>query len=259
MGRMKNQIEAALLGAAGSGLRTVDGYNWVQHLAMSAILEDRRDAAQAWLHTRSAARSFLASLQLLARPGPRQWLHLSDEAVFRSFASYMLKTFGSHVDLFDRVYWRFKTDVAAVMTEVAPQLAKLCGNYDFSMLVNVYLNTVEKLPPGVGVYFVHSDQNPGFTAVTVYPPSGFQRYLANTRQTGVRDALDDATGYYAVLVSQQEAGNIALSSDELSRIEDAVTSLIAERPDAVGAESLMLSPDSFEAIETAPKYASPRF
>ncbi|MCS4088708.1 hypothetical protein [Rhizobium sp. BK176] len=258
MRRMRNQLETALLGEAGIDLRRVSGYNWVQHLAMSAILEDRKDAAQAWSHTRSAARSFVASLQLLSRPGPRQWLHLSDDVVFRSVSAYLLKTFSTHMDLFDRVYWRFKTDVAAVMTEVAPQLARLCGNDDFSMLVNVYLNTVEKLPDGVGVYFVHSDQRVGFTAVTVHAPSGFQKYMTNVRDRGLKVALDDAAAYYAVLVSKQQSGLVSLSSAELARVEDAVASLIAEGRDVAGADNL-LSFESIEATEAAPKYAVPRF
>jgi hypothetical protein len=255
---MRNQLERALLGEAATELRRVAGYNWVQHLAMSAILEDRKDAAQAWLHTRSAARSFVASLQLLSRPGPRQWMHLTDDVVFRSVSAYLLKTFSTHMDLFDRVYWRFKTDVAAVMTEVAPQLARLCGNDDFSMLVNVYLNTVEKLPDGVGVYFVHSDQRVGFTAVTVHPPSAFQKYTSNLHVKGFETALDDAAGYYALLVSQHQRGLISLSSTELARVEEAVTSLIAEGRDVVGAENL-LSYDGVEATEVAPRYALPRF
>lgn len=258
MKRMRNQLETALLGEAETELRRVAGYNWVQHLAMSAILEDRKDAAQAWVHTRSAARSFVASLQLLSRPGPRQWLHLSDDAVFRSVSAYLLKTFSTHMDLFYRVYWRFKTDVAAVMTEVAPQLARLCGNDDFSMLVNVYLNTVEKLPDGVGVYFVHSDQRVGFTAVTVHPPSAFQKYMTNTRDSGLQVALDDAAAYYAALVSKQKSGLVSLSSAELARVEDAVTSLIAEGRDVIGGES-MISFEGVEATEAAPNYASPRF
>jgi hypothetical protein len=258
MKRVRNQLETALLGEAGTELRKVAGYNWVQHLAMSAILEDRKDAAQAWFHTRSAARSFVASLQLLSRQGPRQWLHLSDDAVFRGVSTYLLKTFSTHMDLFDRVYWRFKTDVAAVMTEVAPQLARLCGNDDFSMLVNVYLNTVVKLPDGVGVYFVHSDQRVGFTAVKVHPPSGFQKHMTNVRDRGLQAALDDAAAYYAILVAKQQSGLISLSSAELALVEDAVTSLIAEGRDVVGADTLLLF-DSVEATEAAPKHAMPRF
>ncbi|MCZ7862764.1 hypothetical protein O9X98_15420 [Agrobacterium salinitolerans] len=257
MNRMRNHIEAALLGLSrGDELRTVGGYNWIQHLAMAALLDDRREAPEAWLRSKSAATSFVASLQLLARSGQRQWFHLSDDAVMERFRAHMLKTFSAHDVLFDYVYERFKSDVAAVMTEVAPQLERIAGTGDFSMLVNVYLNTVNRLPDGVGVYFVHHEMMSGFTDVTVYPPSGFQRFMGRVRDTGVSAAVDDAAGYYAILVSQHEAGNLELSAAELLRIESALTGLIYESRQTGTSLSLMNAMDTFEASAAAPKYAS---
>ncbi|MCV9964402.1 hypothetical protein OIU34_21165 [Pararhizobium sp. BT-229] len=258
--RMRNHIEAALLGLSRADeLRTVGGYNWIQHLAMAALLDDRNDAAQAWLHSKSAAKSFVASLQLLSRPGPRQWFHLSDDAVMDRYREYMLKTFSTHAGLFDTAYARFKSDVAAVMTEIAPQLGRLAGSGDFSMLVNVYLNTVERLPDGVGVYFVHHEQMPGFTDVAIYPPSGFQRFIGKVRETGVASAMDEAAGYYAIVVSQHEAGNLELSSGELIQIEETLTGLICDSRRQETAGSLMQSYHNVETGRAAPKYAAPRF
>ena len=257
MNRMRNHIEAALLGLSQvDQLRTVGGYNWIQHLAMAALLDDRRDAPEAGLRSKSAAASFVASLQLLSRPGPRQWFHLSEDAVMERFREYMLKTISAHDVLFDRAYARFKTDVAAVMIEVAPQLGRLAGSDDFSMLVNVYLNTVDRLPDGVGVYFVRHEMISGFTDVAVYPPSGFQRFMGKVRDSGVSAAVDEAAGYYGILISQHEAGNLELSAAELMRIENALTGLIYSSRQTGTSLSLMHATDSFEATAAAPKYAS---
>jgi hypothetical protein len=256
MNRMRNHIETALLGLSRvDELRTVGGYNWVQHLAMAALMDDRMDAG-AWMRSKSAATSFVASLQLLARPGPRQWCHLSDDAVMDRFRKFMLQTFSSQEMLFNRAYVRFKTDVAAVMTDVAPQLERIAVSDDFSMLVNVYLNIVNRLPDGVGVYFVHNEATPGFTDVEVYPPSGFQRFMGKVRDTGASAAVEEAARYYTILVSQHEAGNLELSTVELMRIESALTGLIKATRQSGTPAGLMSAMDAFGGTAAAPRYAS---
>jgi hypothetical protein len=260
MTRVRNHIESALLGYShADALRTVAGYNWVQHLAMAAILDDRNDIAHARLRSRMAAKSFVASLQLLARPGQRQWFHLSDEAVMDRFGEYMLTTLSLRSSLFDHAYGRFKSDVAVVMTEVVPHLGRLAASGDFSMLVNVYLNTVETLPDGIGVYFVRNEEKPCFTDVVIYPPPGFQRFIDMTRKSSRAATLDEAVGYYAILVSQHEAGNIQLSFDELFQIEETLSGLVTGDWHNHADESFWLSHLGIGSEHAALRHSGPIF
>lgn len=251
MTRLTNRIEANLLGKRKDfPLRTVAGYNWLQHLGMAAIFVDRKDAAGAWHHCMSSARSFVASLQLEARDGERQWFHLSEPAVFDAMRRYMLPTRRPHYDLFLDVFERFRVNADHLMSEVEPRMAKLCSLEDFSLLANVYLNAVKRMPSGVGVYFVHDKGNPSFTDVVVHAPNGFRRFIGNIKGAEGSEIMADVSSYYTVLMSQRHAGNLELFPEELEKIEASLVALVDGVRDEVVAAELSQALDELDGCQT---------
>lgn len=247
---MKNHLEDTLLGRRqDTPLRTVGGYNWLQHLGMAAIFDDRKDLAGAWHHSRSAARSFVASLQLLSRPGGRQFFHLSGPSVYDAVERYMLPTHTPHYALFQNVFERFKVEADQLMSHIEPSMTRLCALEDFSMLSNVYLNAVERMADGVGVYFVHDRANPAFTDIAVHAPNGIRRFLGAMKGAEGSQTMSDVTAYYAILISQRQAGNVELYPEELERIESTLTALVEGVRDEGDSGSLAQSLEAFEAAE----------
>jgi hypothetical protein len=195
----------------------------------------------------------------MARPGTRQWFHLSDDAVLERFSSYKPVTVGPTSDLFKLTYSRFRMNVSALVSEVAPQLVRFAEPDDFNMLANVYLNTVPKLPRGVGVYFVPGVREQQYAAVSIYPPGGFAYPSGRTRDTGVKEAMREAIHYYATLVSMHEAGMLAISSDELVTIEDTLFALTEASPIEDGGNSSVLAAGLCARLDATTGCASPRF
>lgn len=226
---MPYHIEDALLGRMPSDAdRKVGGYGWIQHLAMAGVLLDRGERGSAVLRVNHAARSFVAALQLLARPRRDAWFHLSDTAVAEAIGEYMLPTHASAARLLGDVYERFKTDVASLVSEVDPALAVLSKARDFNLLANVFMNSVEDLPIGVGVYFVHEYGSRDFTDVVVHPPTSVQRYISQANPSASKRALRGAARYYSGLLDAHNAYRLRLEASELGRLERTITALVAQ-------------------------------
>lgn len=259
MTRMRNQIELQLLGASRAfPLRTVSGYNWIQHLGMAALNDDRRDVSGSWYHSKWAAKSYVASLQLLSRDGTRQWFHLSEDALYEAVRKCLLPTATPHRDLFKAAFERFRIEADTLMSEVEPSMARLCSLEDFSMVSNVYLNSVKRMPQGVGVYFVHDRIDRSFTDIAVHSPSGIRRFLGALRGAERSPVMDDVAAYYNVLISQYKAGNLDLSAGELRVVEATLNDLVGGLRDAEAALSLADSLDELETASAAPLAVSYR-
>ncbi len=258
MARMANRIETALLGnSSARPLREVNGYNWLQHLGMASLMDDRRDLGGSLYRCKLAARSYVASLQLLSGDDGRQWFHLSADRVRAAVHRYMLPTRKLEEKLFDTVYERFRFEVVKIMAEVNPTMERLSGVDDLSMLSNVYLNSVDRMSPGAGVYFVHVDDDPNFhfVDVEVYPPKGFQRFLGAIRGQHLAPAVSEVAAYYSILLSQYRSGNVDLSSEELRALEEHITEIMGLSRDAGAGISLAESLDVVESIETPRRLA----
>jgi hypothetical protein len=203
---------------------------------MAAVFDDRHDAPGAWMHSKAAARSFVASLQLMASDAGHQWFYLSKSEVFAAVSPLILQTARSHEYLFGQAFARFTADVGAVMAQVEPTMARIRNTGDLCLLSNVYLNAVRRMPEGVGVYFVADRVERRFTDVALYPRNGVQTFLAKARNHGSDPVIDDSASYYALLLEQYETGQLDLSDEELAGLEAAVVGII-QKEDGFGEET----------------------
>lgn len=253
MTRPLNHLEAALLGMMiGRPLRTASGHNWLQHLAITMSMDSRGARSGSVKHRKAAAKSFVASLQLLSRPGLVQWFYLPEAAVFDRCQDYLPEGSLRSRDLFKEVFAGFRAEVVDVMAEVAPNLGRLRSCKDLSMIANVYLNSVESLPDGAGVFFVRDHDSGGYTDVVIHAnaSTGYDRY------EGFGGALPEVADYYSTLLSNFEAGNLKLSKDEVLAVEDVLTMLMGDDPADRESRTSMDTTDVFEAAFNAPNHAA---
>jgi hypothetical protein len=213
-------IERALLGGLEtSPLRTVGGFNWIQHVAMSAMTEERGEPGTSWSHCRQAALSFVASLDLLSRPGATRFFRLPDGAVADAVSDYMLPVLSDAFALVVTTCERFAREVGLVMSGVFGQMRPVVAGEDLSLMANAYLNSSGRLPADKGAFFVRCGEGGRSVGVELSP------VLEDRDEVRPDLAAWAASAYCRELLLNVRAGTMTVPDFEMARIERSVASI----------------------------------
>jgi hypothetical protein len=232
MQELESPIPPYLLGANGfPRLRPIAGYDWLQHFAMAMIADDRQDEVASWYHIKSAAKAFMASVQI-AGGMSRQWYHLSESAIKEQVAERMLPTFVSISVLYKKAIERFRIEVGSVCGQVLGDADVVPVNADVSLLSNIYLAISRMSHSKEGVYYVHNSWEEGVKGIQIHGR------LAG----GV--GLDDhiarfVTEYSAAMVERHDNNQVSLTMDELEDLESILHGFAMKRPSSETASLLV--------------------